>query len=152
MDKFLFPTNSIELNDLYYRYGKVTDDVIREHLSRIKLVELDHKGPGTIYGYYPLAKGFINKLMTKPRNLSWNMTDGRETESKALKNLKAFKSVIYLVKSTSRFILKADLGEIFDQIDEQDLSETKGICLLNDNKVIENTEGEHFLMSAILLK
>ncbi len=140
------------LLNLYKSYGRLTVNEIRDRLKVIKLVLLDHKGPGTIYGYYPIVQKFIDNLALKPRIISWNMTAGCDTENSHIEGLEEFKTITYLVKSSSRFILKADVGEIFDQIDDHDLSEIKAICLVNDYQVIDNTEGEDFLMNAILLK
>jgi hypothetical protein len=68
--------------------------------------------------------------------------------------LKEYKTIRYLVKSSSRFFLKPDVGEIFDQIHFTDLydSKIKAIQYLSDiYEPVLDTEGEHYIMEAKLL-
>jgi len=58
------------------------------------------------------------------------------------------------VKSTSRFFLKPDVGEIFDQINFRDLigDHIKAICFNEDRlQTLPDTDGEHHLLQAVLL-
>jgi hypothetical protein len=140
---------------LYYRYKKTDDEEIRKYLKTIKLVTKENKGIGTIYGYYPLSKEAIDKIKKAPRNNSLTF-DATETQSKPIKKLVELKKVTFLVKSTSRFFLKPDVGEIFDQIHWEDLITTPpafdAICLESGYETLPNTDGEHHLMTATLLK
>lgn len=143
----------ISISGLYYRYKKTSDDDIREHLGNIKIVVLQNKGVGTIQGYYPLSKESMNKIIEKPRNISLSF-DATETEDTCIVNLKEYKTIRYLVKSTSRFFLKPDVGEIFDQIHYRDLMDNKikAIQYLSDAyETLPDTDGEHFVMEAKLL-
>ena len=137
---------------MYYDYKKTSDTEIRSYLDKIKIVVETNCGVGTLHGYYPLTEQIINQLKEKPRNLSLSF-DATEIEKEPLKNLVVFKTIKYLVKSTSRFFLKPDIGEIFDQIHFLDLSKTKAIEYLPYNFTeIADTNGEHFVMEANLLR
>jgi hypothetical protein len=143
----------MSISGLYYRYKKTSDDNIRKHLSNIKIVVLENKGVGTIQGYYPLSDESMVKILEKPRNISLSF-DATETAGKPIENLKEYKTIKYLVKSTSRFFLKPDVGEIFDQIDYRDLfdSKIKAIqYLYGAYETLPDTDGEHFVMEAKLL-
>ena len=142
----------IKIQKLYYRYKRVSDEDIREYLKNIKVVKKEHKEVGSVFGYYPLNKKSIDKIIEKPRNVSLTF-DATNTENEPLTDLKEYKSVIYLVKSFSRFFLKPDIGEIFDQIEWRDLfdKKIKAIEFINEYELLDETEGEHFLMEAKLL-
>jgi len=139
--------------ELYDRYGKTSDDDIREHLSNIYIVLETNKGIGTMHGYYPLSDDIMSKIIERPRNASLSF-DNLVTSDKPLLNLKVYKTIKYLVKSSSRFFLKPDIGEIFDQIDTDDLIEGKIQCIVFDNSnylSIDDTGGEDFILKAKLL-
>lgn len=143
----------MSISGLYYRYKKTSDDNIRKHLSNIKIVILGNKGIGTIQGYYPLSEESMVKILEKPRNISLSF-DATETSDTPIENLKEYKTIKYLVKSTSRFFLKPDIGEIFDQIEYIDLfdSKIKAIQYISDEyQTLPDTDGEHFIMVAKLL-
>jgi len=143
----------MSISGLYYRYKKTSDDDIRKHLEKIKIVVLENKGVGTIQGYYPLSTSSMEKILKKPRNVSLSF-DATETEDTCLQNLKEYKTIRYLVKSSSRFFLKPDIGEIFDQIHFMDLfdGKIKAIQYLSNNyELLDDTEGEHFILEAKLL-
>lgn len=143
----------MSLSGLYYRYKKTTDDEIREHLKTIKIVVLQNKGVGTIQGYYPLSNESMTKILKKPRNISLSF-DATQTDENPIENLKVFKTIKYLVKSTSRFFLKPDIGEIFDQIYFIDLlkNRIKAIQYLSGAlETLPDTDGEHFILEANLL-
>lgn len=143
----------IELPKLYYRYKTISDDDIRKHLETISIVIAQHKGVGTEFGYYPLNKKSMDKIRKKPRNFSLTF-DATETSEKIINGLKEYKKINYLVKSTSRFFLKPDIGEIIDQIEFDDLhgDKIKAICFdSSDHENLPGTDGEHFLMQATLL-
>lgn len=141
----------VSIQGLYYRYKNTSDDDIRKYLKKIKIVKLENKGVGSVFGYYPLNKKSIDKISKKPRNVSLTF-DATDTDDKPLKNLTEFKTVTYLVQSTSRFFLKPDIGEIFDQIEWRDLDDIKAICFNTDSETLDDTQGEHFLMTVTLLK
>lgn len=105
-----------------------------------------------MYGYYPLSPANIEKLMKNPRGHSLTF-DCTETTNEPILNLIEYKVIEFLVKSTSRFFLKPDIGEVFDQIDFRDLltDKIKAICVEDEYLTLEGTEGEHYIMRAILL-
>jgi hypothetical protein len=142
------------IQGLYYRYGKTDDDKIRKLLEKVKIVRMEHKGVGTVYGYYPLNDESLAKIIEKPRNVSLTF-DAYDTKEEALTGLVEYKKIVFLVKSTSRFLLKPNIGEVVDQIHFFDLFpvELHAICVnLDDYETLDDTEGEHFLMTATLLK
>lgn len=142
----------VSISGLYYRYKKTNDEKLKEYLQKYPIVRLESKGAGTVEQYYPLSKAALAKIIEKPRNVSLTF-DATNTSDKPLTKLKEWKRITYLVKSSSRFFLKPDAGEIFDQIDFNDFydSEFKAICFLDDYETLPDTEGEHFLMTAVLL-
>ncbi len=142
------------ISGLYYRYKTTSDEKIREVLSKTKIVIAENKGIGTLQGYYTLNKESMAKILDRPRNISLSF-DATQTENKPLKGLKEWKTIKYLVKSTSRFFLKPDIGEIIDQIDFRDLffnTKIKAIQYIpSAYQELEDTSGEHFIMVAKLL-
>ncbi len=143
----------ISVSGLYYRYKKTSDDDIRKYLGKIKIVILENKGVGTVQGYYPLSEESVAKIMEKPRNISLSF-DATETSDKPIDNLVEYKTIKYLVKSSSRFFLKPDIGEIFDQIHYSDLwdNKLKAIQFISEPIVmLPDTGDEHFILIAKLL-
>jgi hypothetical protein len=141
------------ISQLYYNYKKTSDDDIRKFLKKVKIVVDEDKGVGTVRGYYPLSKKSMKKIIGKPRNNSLTF-DVTETMKRPVKKLKFYKDVYFLVKSSSRFFLKPDIGEVFDQLDfldQHDLG-TKIIAIRIDNgyETLPGTDGEHFIMIANL--
>jgi hypothetical protein len=113
---------------------------------------LKHDGPGTTFGYYPLTEAAQAKISEKPRKVPFRYNN-HETEKKPLTNLTEYKRIPFLVKSSSRFFLKDDIGEVFDQIDIHDLySDIKAIAVTEDYEELAGTDGEHFVKTAILFK
>ena len=137
---------------LYYRYKKRSDDDIRKFLEKCKIVKLTNNGVGTIQGYYPLTDEAIQEILPKPRGKSLTF-DATEVGDEPLTGLRQFKEVTYLVKSSSRFFLKPDIGEIIDQISFDDFhsSHVRAILFQNIYEGLPDTDGEHFKMKAILL-
>lgn len=137
---------------LYYGYKKTSDSEIQEYLEKIKIVKKEIHAGGKITKYYSLNAKAIKKIKAKPRNVSLTF-DATTVIQKAVSGLEEFKRIPYLCKSTSRFFLKPDIGEIFDAIDWRDLitNEFDAICFDNGYETLPNTEGEHHLMYATLL-
>lgn len=139
------------VSGLYYRYGKVSDEKLREYLTYYKIV-IEKNGK-----YYPLADSAIAVISEKLRKIGFNMDEETfKTEDQPIEGLTEWKSFKYLVKSTSRFSLKVDIGEIFDQIHWEDLfySTTFKAILFSSSNYTElpDTQGEHFMLTATLLK
>jgi hypothetical protein len=144
--------NEISLSKLYYNYKKTSDEDVREFLKKVKIVRKEHKGVGSVYGYYELSDAHLKKMLAKPRNISLTF-DATNTKPKPLTKLKYGKSFYFLVKSSSRFFLKPDIAEVIDQIPYEDkyCSELLAICIEDGHDLIPDTEGEHFIMKATLL-
>lgn len=141
------------ISRLYYRYGKTSDENIRKYLEKIKIAKEKDKGIDTIQGYYPLSEESMAKIKEKPRSVSLTSTT-IETSNEILVGLKPWKDIIYLVKSTSSFFFRPDVGEILDQIHFRDLHDgkIKGIVFNPKPQVIISTGYEDFLMRATLMR
>lgn len=137
------------ITGLYYRYKKTSDENLRDYLTRYKIIVEKKKG------YFALNEESIAKISDRLRGISLNF-DATETEKEPIEGLVEWKTVKFLVKSTSRFFVKADIGEIFDQIHWEDLfykNTFKAILFDPTNHVtVPDTEGEHFVMSVKLFK
>lgn len=145
--------NNVSIPRLYYRYKRTEDAELREILERIEIVHLTHKGPGTIVGYYPLADECMNSIKEKLRTVSLTF-DNHKTKDEPILGLKPYKEFAYLVKSSSRFFLKPDFGEIIDamEYDDRHNSRISAIQFIaDDHYTLPGTDGEHFIMKAVLL-
>jgi hypothetical protein len=142
----------VNVAQLYYRYKKTPDKEIREKLETTKLVVLKHGGPGTVFGYYPLTEAAQQKIAASPRTVPFNY-GSHDTEKTPLEGLKEYKKIPFLVKSSSRFFLKDDIGEVFDQISFDDrYTDFRAIAVTDEYEELAGTEGEHFVKYAILFK
>jgi hypothetical protein len=133
----------MNLNILYKRYKNKTDKQIRKYLKTIKIVD-KLKGK-----YYPISNEFFKTILSDPRGISFTFSE-HNIENVEL-NLTYYKTIPFLVKSSSRFYLKPDIGEVFDQIDKNDINKISAIYVNTDIYKIINSEGDHFLMEAVLL-
>jgi hypothetical protein len=140
------------ISGLYYRYKHNHDEQIREFLKRIIIVRLQNKGVGSVQGYYPLHEDSLKKIKANPRGQSLTF-DAEKTSDKLITGLVEYKKIVYLVKSSSRFFLKPDIGEVFDAINYHDLhgDTIKAIVIHDGSVTLPDTDGEHFLMNATLL-
>lgn len=147
-----YEDNLATLVRLYYGYNKNSDSEIQEYMKNIKLVKEEKHAGGKITKYYPLNAKAIKKIKAEPRNVSLTF-DATEVNTKSVTGLEVYKRIPYLCKSSSRFFLKPDIGEIFDAIDFYDLMghSFDAICFDNGYETLPNTEGEHHLMYATLL-
>ena len=139
---------------LYVNYKKTSDQTIQRYLNNIKLLVKGHKGEGSVFGYYYMADESVEKIKAGPRSTSLNF-DATEFGELVKEDLKELKTITFLVKSSSRFFLKADIGEVFDQIDHHDLwsNKIKAIYVkLGNYEVIPGSQGEHFIMEAVLFE
>jgi hypothetical protein len=141
------------LSGLYYRYKNTKDDLILDLLKKVKIVKKSTIGNSNSFAYYPLTKKSLNKILKNPRGVSLTF-DAADTITKPIRGLVEYKTIVYLVKSTSRFFLKPDIGEVLDQINWEDLYSLKfnAICINEGYETLDETEGEHFIMTATLLK
>lgn len=140
------------ISGLYYRYNRRNIDDIKKILKSIKIVMQEHvvKGHGSVFNYCSLSKESMKKIYDSPRNVAINF---QEVDNDKITNLKEYKTITYLVKSSSRFILKTDICEILDQIEDCDLfdDKLKAICYKSIYESLPDTDGEHFIMKATLL-
>ncbi len=146
-------SKKIDIKQMLKNYGTVTDEQIREALNRIQIVILDNKGIGTIHGYYTIPKKKIKEIQKDPRSISLVWFDNDVKATDLIENLELYKEIIFYIKSSSRFFLKPDIGEVFDQINPEDLSNINAICVKTDDYIeVDNGNGDHFVMTAHLLK
>ena len=140
-----------DVKPLYANYKRVPRKDIQRYLKKIKIVEKTHKGVGSKYGYYELSKKRMKEIIAKPRGVALQFQEG-ETGSR-VKRLVEMKTIVFLTKSSSRFFLKSDIGEVFDQIDPKDLESGKiaAICINSDYQSF-GPSGEEFLLSATLFQ
>lgn len=141
-------TDFSKLSGLYYNYKKCSVENIQKHLKTIKIVMKSNDK------YYALKYDAVQKISERPRNVSLSFDVFKDFEELIL-NLKEIKTIKYLVKSSSRFFLKPDIGEIFDQIPYMELynPDFNAICYYPDkHQLLDGTDGEHFIMEATLLK
>jgi hypothetical protein len=148
--------SKMAISGLYYRYGKVSDEKLRDYLTRYKIVVEKNNGVGSVHGYYSLADSAIAVISDKLRKVGFNMDEETmKTEDQPIEGLTEWKTIKYLVKSTSRFTLKVDIGEIFDQIHWEDLfykNTFKAILFSSENYMeLPDTQGEHFVLTVKLL-
>ena len=147
-----------QLAKLYYRYKNRSDGEIAEYLKKIKIIIEKEWEDGPFHGfgktrYMELSQSAIDRISFKPRNHSLSFDMLGEFDQIVKANLKEYKTILYLVKSSSRFFLKPDIGEIIDQIDMMDLHyKIKAICFNPDEyQLLDGTDGEHFIMRAKLM-
>lgn len=147
----------ISVSGLYYRYKKTSDEKIREYLSQYKIVIEKNNGIGTLHGNYPLTESAMTRIGQILRTKGFNFDEeASRTEDQPMEGLTEWKTFKYLVKSNSRFTLNVDIGEIFDQIHWEDLfyPNTFKAILFSTKEYTElpDTQGEHFILTAKLLK
>lgn len=136
-----------DIAKLYYRYQTHSDEQIAYYLDKVTFVK-KKKGK-----YRKLKKKWIEGIKHKPRKMSINFASDNISKNKVV-GLEVVDTIYYLVKSSSRFFLKADVGEIFDamgydfQWPEFDYIEVD--C--DYYETLPNTDGEHHLMRVNLLK
>lgn len=140
------------VSGLYYRYGKISDDEIREYLKTIKIVGLGDNGIGTVHGYYEISDRLMERVLKKPREFSYQFE--MELSNRLVNGLVPYKRIVFLVKSTSSFFLRPDIGEVFDAINHHDLygNQIKAIWMEKGYVKLPGTDGEHFLMFATIFK
>jgi len=131
-------------NKLYENYKSTTDETIKRHLKRIKLLKREGDK------FYEYNTDSIKKILKKTRGVSLGF-ESKNTIEYEMKHMIEVKEINYLCKSSSRFFLKPDIGEIFDQIDETQLNRINGIAFNQDYEGPINNEQDHFIMKAWLL-
>lgn len=140
------------ISGLYYRYGKTSDSEIRRFLDTKKLVRCENIDNES--KYFQLSKTSVDRIYDKLRKVTFSSAfDESKTDNEAISGLKEFLKITYLVKSSSRFFIKQDIGEVLDQLGwEYMLDEKiKAICLNDEYEPLPDTDGEHFLMTVTLL-
>lgn len=135
-------TERKSISGLYYNYGKRSDESIINFLNNVKIIKkINNK-------YYEVNDyDFVNK----PRKHS--LTFDVEFEKEFENNYTPYKKITYLVKSTSRFFIKPDIGEILDQISFNDwyMEKIKAIEFINSEYIpLKDTDDEHYTMKVIL--
>lgn len=140
--------DSTKIAQAYYRYKQRKNDELKSFASQMVWLK---KKDGKHYSFNEKSK---EKLVKELRGYSINF-GSLKTEENPVENLVEYKTITFLVQSSSRFFLKADIGEVIDQLDFNDFHcpEFKAICVNDDDyELLDGTEGEHFLMTATLFK
>lgn len=146
---------------LYYKYKRRTTEEIQKYLdSSVKLVTLGTRNRDQTFGYREITGKVIKAIKENPRGKSLTFDLWKEGEvkiSKEVLNLKVHSKLLFLVKSSSRFFYKPDIGEICDQMDfyEMRTVNTKIVAInINCSNYVSlpNTEGEHFVCTVDLLE
>ncbi len=139
---------------LYYGYKQTSKEKILEKLNLVKIVVLENKGVDTIHGYYQLSEEAMAKIVSDPRGQSLTF-DACTTSDNLMPGLVVAKECLFLVKSTSRFFLKPDIGEVIDAINYHDwrTHNIVALCVVKgSHEELPGTDGEHFLMTVQLLE
>lgn len=139
-----------DLKTLYSNYGKTSDSEIQELLTKIKPVVKSHKGSDTDFGYYYCDDATFKSIVENPRGFSH--TFEAEPGERAA-DLNEYKSIKIVVKTSSPFFLKPDIGEVFDQMTSLDKEETKAVYTALDTALlIEGTDRQEYTLEVKLLK
>ena len=144
----MIETINTELSELYTNYGKTSDEDIKKHLSQLKITIKQEIGKSGKFAYYEMSDKWITDITKNLRNKSiiWDI----KTKSTPLDNVIEYAKISYLVKSTSRFTCKPDIGEVFDKIDFSD-EKLCGICIYETHKQLSTDDYSHFIMEVGLL-
>jgi hypothetical protein len=145
--------NLREVLKMYYQYKRKTDEDIRKELKKIKILVETNKGKGTLHGYYELSEKSIEKILEKPRNVSLTFDVTEIGNYLGDIQWREIMTINFLCKSTSRFFLKPDIGEILDQIPFElycSPDELKGIRVHSGYETLPDSQGEHHIMQATL--
>lgn len=151
--QFNMETTAIEkrpttLDFLYNNYGKTSDEEIADLLSRIAPVIETHKGPGTVFGLYEISAEQMEEVKASPRSLSFASTSHL---GKLRDDLNPFLRISVLVKSPSLFALLPDIGEVFDQMTDEEKTKARAVKIDMDNiTLIQGTDGQHFVLDCTL--
>jgi hypothetical protein len=152
-----------EIPRLYYNYGRCDNEKLKRVLDEVlfvvpkieiiipKLRKTKKLVRNYTEKYYALDDKSVATIKKKLRThaTTWDIVTKENPET----NLVPYKKFSYLVKSSSRFILKPDIGELIDQIDYNDFDDKLvAICINTDYEELPGTQGEHFIMTAQLLK
>jgi len=97
------------ISGLYYNYKKRTNEDIIKFLKNVKIIQKINNKYLEVNNY-----DFINS----PRNNSLTLDVNFDKEFENIYT--PYKKITYLVKSSSRFFLKPDIGEIIDQLSYSD--------------------------------
>lgn len=144
--------NNYSVSGLYYRYGRTEDAQLKEWLGKIQVCHL-LPAPGRPLLPYPLVKQKL--IRSKPRNVSITF-DAVDVVPEPLEFSQTGDTFAFLVKSTSRFFLKPDIGEVIDQLTyDQRMQVQHGMVAgigidISDYMVLPETDGEHFIMWATI--
>lgn len=139
------------ISGLYYHYDRYNEAEIQMYLKKIDVVR--YNKDAYTEDYYVLNKESKKSIIEKPYNIVINMLD-EENYDTLRQDLEPYLQFEFLVKSTSRFIVKCTINEVLSQLDTTILGNTKlkAIEIFDDFKVLDDTDGEHFIATAQLLK
>lgn len=142
------PKRESNLEALYENYGTTSDQEIKKLLEEIVPVIKTHKGEGTVFGLYELHEETMKRIKERPRGVSFTYSpklgDYRD-------DLSPFKIIHVLVQSSSRVMFKPDIGEVYDQMTEEEKEKAFAVFLnTSRTPAIEGRPPRHSLCKCLL--
>ena len=138
-----------EINRLLGNYGTTSDKDIRYVLDNVRIVT--NRGTAEEPRYFELNTVKAAEVRMRPREISHAFDPGEPGDPSP--GLREMVTIPFYVKSSSRFYLKPDIGEVVDQLEVKNVSLFKAICIVGGSEVMVDTGNyDEFIMEAILLK
>lgn len=96
--------------------------------------------------YYEINMIAKEKLMNAPRSVSFNFDLDPDLEKEINVNHLKNEEIYFLIKSTSRFFIKADFGEVVDQMTKKQKKSIQYLCVdLDYHQQVNEANGEYFI-------
>ena len=138
-----------EIARLLGNYGTTSDEDICYVLANVKIVT--NRGTAEEPRYFQLNPVKLAEVRLRPRGVSHAFNPGEPGDP--MPGLREMVTIPFYVKSSSRFFLKPDIGEVVDQLEIKDVNLFKAICIVDGSEVMVDTGTyDDFIMEAILLK
>jgi hypothetical protein len=125
---------NISLTKVLKNYGKTSMEELQNLSKKIGILQVKKSAVNQYYEINMIAK---EKLMNAPRSVSFNFDLDPD-----LKN----EEIYFLIKSTSRFFIKADFGEVVDQMTQKQKRSIQYLCVdLDYHQQVNESNGEYFI-------
>lgn len=111
-------------------YGTTSDEDIREALLQCFPVVAKNAG------LYRISNKVFCQVLEEPRSVSYQYDPGVLVEE--VTKLKTLFEREFLVKSTSRFVLRPDAGEVFDQVEPAEYKRARAFLIVPGSEVCTN--------------
>jgi len=119
-----------KMEELYKNYKKTSDEEIKSLLSRITPVFETRRGKNKKTGLYEIDELTMAEVIKKPRSVIFTHYRN-ERFGKPRHDLKPFKKIVVMVKSSP--LLEPNIGQVFDQITDEDKNVTRAVYLNVDS-------------------